>query len=170
MKALEQSFLECLRIISIYTHFYIFVAFISYFFVWFNVSIGCYFIVFHIYIYLLSLHIILHFLHFYFSTCIFVYFHICMFLYFHAFLFFYIFYIFYLYFSLICVSYYVLLYMYWMFVCDYVLMYVLHVSVLLYPPTYCGGCLMRGRRCLLIDQHLMSWARVYRIDLLWDKL
>ena len=46
------------------------------------------------------------------------------------------------------------------FVCDYVLMYVLHVSVLVYCPTYCGGCLMRGRGCLLNGQHLISWARV----------
>ena len=33
-------------------------------------------------------------------------------------------------------------------VCGYVLMYVLHASVLVYCPTYCGRCLMRGRGML----------------------
>ena len=56
----------------------------------------------------------------------------------------------------------------WMFVCDYVLIYVLHVSVLVYCPTYCGGCLMRGRGCLLKGQHLIAWARLYRVLLFVD--
>ena len=33
-------------------------------------------------------------------------------------------------------------------VCDCMLMYVLYVSVLEYCPTYCAGCLIRGRGCL----------------------
>ena len=33
-------------------------------------------------------------------------------------------------------------------------------------PTYCGGCLMRGKGCLLNGQHLIPWARVYRVDVL----
>ena len=53
-----------------------------------------------------------------------------------------------------------------MYVCDYVLMYVLHVSVVVYCPTYCDGCLMRGRGCLLNGQHLIPWARIYRVDVL----
>ena len=53
-----------------------------------------------------------------------------------------------------------------MSLCDYVLIFVLYVSVFIYCPTYCGGCLMRGRRCLLNGQHLIPWARVYRVDLL----
>ena len=109
-----------------YTHFYIFVAFRYFFFLWFigiivNVSIGCYFMGF-LYIYLLSLHTLLHFSHLYFSTYIFVYFHIYIFLHFHIiiiayfyifihFCFFYIFHIFYFNFSIICVSDYVLVYM-----------------------------------------------------------
>ena len=46
-----------------------------------------------------------------------------------------------------------------MYVCDYVLMYLLYVSALVYCPTYCCGCLMRGRGCLLNGQHLIPWAR-----------
>ena len=51
---------------------------------------------------------------------------------------------------------------------DYVLLCALHVSVLVYCPTYCGGCLVRGRGCLLNGQHRIPWARVYRVDLLWN--
>ena len=92
-----------------------------------------------IYFYNISIcFIYIHFSNLYFSTCIFVYFHICIFLYFHivivahfhTFLFFYIFYIFHFNFSISCVSDYVLYTCYWMFVCDYLLMYVLDVSVL----------------------------------------
>ena len=101
--------------------------------------------------------------------CIFLLSYLYIFIFSHVFAF-YIFCIFYFNFSIICVSYDVLLYMYWMFVCDYVLMYILHVSVLVYCPTYCGGCLMRGRGCLLNGQHLIPWARVYRVDVLWNKL
>ena len=73
---------SCLHIcifIYFYTHFDIFVAFINFFFDWFNVSIGCYFILF--YIYLLSLHTLFHFPHLNFSTCMFGYFYVCIFLY-----------------------------------------------------------------------------------------
>ena len=53
-----------------------------------------------------------------------------------------------------------------MFVSDCMVMYVWYVSVLVYCPTYCRGCLMRGRGCLLNGRHLIPWARVYRIDVL----
>ena len=53
-----------------------------------------------------------------------------------------------------------------MFVCAYVLMYVLYLSVLVYCPTYCSGCLMRGEGSLLNGQHLILWAGVYRVDVL----
>ena len=53
-----------------------------------------------------------------------------------------------------------------MSVYDYVLIFVLHISVSVYCPTYCGGCLMRGRGCLLSGQHLIPWASVYRVDIL----
>ena len=53
-----------------------------------------------------------------------------------------------------------------MSVCDCMLICVLYVSVLVYYPTYCGGCLMRDRGCLLNDQHLIPWARVYRVDVI----
>ena len=53
-----------------------------------------------------------------------------------------------------------------MSVYDYVLMFVLYVSVFVYCPSYCGGCLMRGRGCVLNGQHLIPWARVYRVDIL----
>ena len=46
-----------------------------------NISIGLYVTVF--YMYLLSLHTLLHFPRLYFSLCIFVYFLLCIFLYFH---------------------------------------------------------------------------------------
>ena len=48
------------------------------------------------------------------------------------------------------------------FVCDCMLMYACYVSVLLYCPTSCCGCLMRYRGFLLNGQHLIPWARVYR--------
>ena len=101
--------------------------------------------------------------------CIFLLSYLYIFIFSHAFAF-YIFCIFYFNFSIICVSYDVLLYMYWTFVCDYVLMYILHVSVLLYYPTYCGGCLMRGMGRLLNGQHLIPRVRVRRVDVLWNKL
>ena len=53
-----------------------------------------------------------------------------------------------------------------MSVCDCVLIFVLYVSVFVYCPTYCGECLMRGRGYLLNGQHLIPWARVYRVDVL----
>ena len=49
-------------------------------------------------------------------------------------------------------------------------MYVWYVSVFLSCATYCGGCLMRGRGCLLNDQHLIPWARLYRVDAMWNIL
>ena len=49
-------------------------------------------------------------------------------------------------------------------------MYVWYVSVFLSCATYRGGCLMRGRGCLLNDQHLIPWARLYRVDALWNIL
>ena len=51
-----------------------------------------------------------------------------------------------------------------MFVCDYVLLFVLYVSVYVYCPTCCGRCLIKGRGCLLNGQHLIPWARVYGVD------
>ena len=66
--------------------------------------------------------------------------------------------------SIICVSDYVLLYMWLNVLCDYMFMYVWCVSVPVYCPTYCG--LVRGRGCLLNGQHLITWARVYRVDVL----
>ena len=129
------------------------------------------------FIYLLSLHTILHFSYLYFSTYIFVYFYICIFLYFHIFIhfcfFFHIFYVFCFNFSVIsviCVSDYVLMYMWLMSVCDCMLMYVLYVSVLVYCPTYFGGYLKRARGCLLNGHYLIPWARVYRVDELWNIL
>ena len=50
--------------------------------------------------------------------------------------------------------------------CYCMLMYVWYDSMLEYWLTYCGGCFMRGRGCLLNGQHLLSWARVYRVDVL----
>ena len=41
-----------------------------------------------------------------------------------------------------------------------------YISVLVYCPTYCGGCLMRVRGCLLNGQHLIPWAIVYRVEVL----
>ena len=90
------------------------------------------------YIYLL-LDTLLHFLYLYFSTCIVVHFDICIFLCFHIFIivyfyiflhfYFYIFYIFHFNFSIICVSDYVLLYM-WLNVCV-IICWCMYVSVLL---------------------------------------
>ena len=131
-----------------------------------------------LYIYLLSLHTLLHFWHLLFSTCISVYFHICIFIssyyhncifsYFHAFLVFCIIYIFNLIFLwfvwvIMCPC-----TCEWMYVCNYLLIYVFYVSVLVCCPTYCGGCLMTGRGCLLNGRYLIPWARVYRIDVLWN--
>ena len=106
--------------------------------------------------------------------CIFLYLHIFIFSHFHTFLgFFHIFYVFCFNFSVIsviCESDYVLMYMWLMSVCDCMLMYVLYVSVLVYCPTYCGGYLKRGRGCLLNGHYLIPWARVYRVDELWNIL
>ena len=49
-------------------------------------------------------------------------------------------------------------------------MYVLYVSVLAYCPTYFGSCLMRSKEGLLKGKHLIPWAWVYRVDVLWNIL
>ena len=99
-----------------------------------NVFIRCYFIVF--YIYLLSLHTLLHFSQQYFSTCIFMFPYLCIFIfsYFHNSIFssFYTF--------IICVSDYVLLFM------------LLNVCVQLYVHV-CNICF-----CACILSYLLWWG------------
>ena len=131
-------------------------------------------------IHLLSLHALLPFSHLYFSTCTFVYFDIRIFLYFHVFIivFFHIlihfcclyFLYFLFYFSMICWVIMCYCTCDWMSVCDCMSMYVWYVSMLAYFPTYCGEYLMRGRGCLLNGQHLIPWARVYRVGVIWNIL
>ena len=132
-----------------------------------NVSIGCYFIDFYIYIY---------FLYILFYICIFLYLYIfkfsdihnCIFSYFHTFSFF----TFFIFFILIFLWFVWAIMHYcicdWTYVCDCMLMYVWHIYVLVYCPTYCGGCLMRSTGCLLNGPHLIPYARVYRVDVLWN--
>ena len=52
----------------------------------------------------------------------------------------------------------------WISVCGCMLMYEWYFYVLVYCPTYCRGCLTIGMGCLLNVQHLISWARVYTVD------
>ena len=52
-----------------------------------------------------------------------------------------------------------------MSVYDFILVCALYVSVLVYCPTYCGGCLMRGKGCLLNGQQLIPGTIVCRVDL-----
>ena len=61
---------------------------------------------------------------------------------------------------------YVLLYM-WLTVCVrlYVNVCIVCFCAFVYFPTYCGGCLMRGKGYLLNGQHLIPWARVCRVDI-----
>ena len=105
---------------------------------------------------LLSLHTLLQFLH---PTCIFVYFHICIFLNFLIIIIvhFYVF-IHFLFFICFIFFYFILFYNLceWLcitvheiewFVGDYVFIFTLYFSVLVYAPAYCGRCLMRGKRC-----------------------
>ena len=133
-----------------------------------NVSVECYFTVF-LYIFTFFTHsfAFFTFIFFYMYTCIFPYLYIFIFSYFHTFSFFY----FGAFFILIFVLFVLAVIMYcntfdWMSLCDCMLMYVWYVSVLVYCPTYCGECLMRGRRCLLNGQHLIPWARVYTVEVL----
>ena len=108
---------------------------------------------------LLSLHTLLQFLHLFFPTCIFVYFHICIFLNFLIIIIvhFYVF-IHFLFFICLIFFYFILFYNLceWLcitvheiewFVGDYVFIFTLYFSVLVYAPAYCGRCLMRGKRC-----------------------
>ena len=57
-----------------------------------------------------------------------------------------------------------------MSMCDYMLMYVLYVSVFVYCPIYCAGCLMKTGECLPNGQQLNTWASVYRVGVLQNKL
>ena len=159
-------------------HFSIYLLF------WYIFSLSCLFIsllmflldVLYIYIYFFFIHITFFtFLFFYMYICIFPYlyififsyFHSCLFSYFHTFLFFYIFNIFFILIFLQFVPVIVYYCIYdWMSVCDCMFRYAWHVSVLVYCPTYCGGCLVRGRGCLLNGQTYLQSRRSLKYTLI----
>ena len=134
---------------------------------------------FFIYIYIISSHTLLHLSHFYFSTFIFVYFYICMFLYFHIFII--VYFQFSCIFAFIFFIFFILIFLW--FVCEWLCISV-HVIKCVCMWLYVNVCkvslcacilsyllfLMRGKGCLLNDQHLISCARVYRVDILWNIL
>ena len=109
----------------------------------------------HFYVFLFLFLYILYILHIsHFHNCVFSYCHIFMFCFFILFIliFLWLVRVIMYYCKCDCIS-----------VCDRMLIYVSYVSVLVYCPTYCVGCLMRGRGSLRNGQDLIPDASVYRI-------
>ena len=142
----------------IYIYIYIYIYF---FFVLFYIS--------HIYIFLHVYVYISIFVYFIFSyfIIVFSYFHNS---FFHTFL---VFCILYFNFSIICVSDYVLLYM-WLNVCVWLYVNVCIACFGACVLSYLLSRLSHERQgwegCLVNGQNLISWARVYRVDVLWNIL